>query len=157
MSSDTALAPQRAANGRLLPGRSLNPGGRPKGLAAAVRGTVDVSEIIEFAYKVLRGQPIRVGGAAGYDAVPSMNDMKWAAQFLSDRGWGLPQVNVQIGEAPDAERFDAQALSRAERDDLERLLARAAGEPAALPDRTDGGAEQVIDAEIVPSGNAEEP
>lgn len=142
----SALA-RRAPDGRLLPGQSLNPGGRPKGLASRVRQLTDLDDIVTRMVQIARGEAIKVGGELGHVEVPSLRDMMQAATWLADRGWGLPHqhVTMEVGQAE--ESFDAAALSIAERHALEQLLAKAAGE------------QPVLDAEVVetPALEAGEP
>src|SRR5690348_16391946 len=73
------------------PGQSGNPGGRPRGLVAAIRAqTRDGEELVRFMLSVLRG---RLAGAR-------LRDRMAAAEWPADRGFGRP---VQaVGMAMDA-------------------------------------------------------
>ena len=75
-----------------LPGRSGNPGGRPKGLAALVREqTKDGMELVALQLKIMRGQLVvertdQYGDT--YKQTPSIKDRQKAVEWLADRGWG---------------------------------------------------------------------
>lgn len=100
----------RDEKGRILPGYSLNPTGNPKGasgLAKMIRKrTGDGDELVTFAQRLLRGQPVQRYDNEGNPTdmlVPSMDDMKWAAQWLSDRGYGKAPMTIEINEGPKGE------------------------------------------------------
>jgi len=105
------------------PGRSGNPGGRPKGLAALVRAnTKDGKEIVRLFLDVMRGNLTisrRVKSPAGkeirLEEKPSFRDRLQAAEWLAERGFGkvpgdatlqnldgtpLPGMVVQVIGAP---------------------------------------------------------
>lgn len=90
------------------PGRSGNPGGRPKAQAAMARlireRTAEGVDLVEFALKVWRGE---------IDGMASEKSRQWAHDWLSDRGFGkvLQSVEVQ-GAAEDLP--DLSGLSIAE-------------------------------------------
>ncbi|MEE9122892.1 MAG: hypothetical protein V3U14_00160 [candidate division NC10 bacterium] len=67
-----------------LPGRSGNPGGRPKGLAERVRrATHDGKTIVDFMVAVAQGE--KIDGRK-----PRLCDRMEAHKWLADRGWGKP-------------------------------------------------------------------
>lgn len=67
-----------------LPGQSGNPGGRPKGLAAAARGAVgdDGRDLVAFFSAVMRGDR----KALGERRPVALRDRMQAATWLADRG-----------------------------------------------------------------------
>ena len=68
------------------PGRSGNPGGRPKGLTRRVRELVgdDGTAIAEFMYAVMANEGARTA------------DRLEAARWLADRGFGKPPQDVEL-------------------------------------------------------------
>ena len=89
-----------------LPGRSGNPGGRPKGLAALVRAqTNDGKALVELMVRVLHGTLV-VNGKR-----PSFGDRIKAAEWLADCGWGKPVVMVE-SQADDLEQQVTLELAR---------------------------------------------
>ena len=105
-----ATGPQRDAKGRLLPGQTLNRGGRPKGLAARVREAVgEGADIVEFFARVLR------------DERASTKDRIEAGKWLADRGWGRAlETSVNV----DATGTEAGALAAGMADATLEALAR---------------------------------
>lgn len=92
--------PKRDAKGRLLPGSSGNPGGRPKGLAAKVRAeTRDGDELVEFHLAVLRGEIDTTVIANGVPTeIPApLKERLTAAAWLAERGFGKPEQSVKVG------------------------------------------------------------
>jgi hypothetical protein len=66
------------------PGRSGNPGGRPKGLAAKARAaTKDGQALIDFWTKVYE------------DESASMRDRLEASKLLAERGFGKPALTLE--------------------------------------------------------------
>ena len=75
----------RDASGRLKSGAVLNPGGRPKGLAKAVREMVPEGDLVRFFNEV------RLNPKA------PMRERLEAAKWLADRGYGrVVETQVQI-------------------------------------------------------------
>jgi hypothetical protein len=69
------------------PGKSGNPGGRPKGFVAAIReATDDGLELVSLMLQVLRGELPGV----------RLRDRLEAASWLADRGFGKPTVAVDV-------------------------------------------------------------
>ena len=83
------------------PGRSGNPGGRPKGLTRRVRELVgdDGTAIAEFMYAVMSDEGARTA------------DRLEAARWLADRGFGktLQAVALEAQEGVDVQAFAAFA------------------------------------------------
>lgn len=82
------------------PGRSGNPGGRPKGLTRRVRELVgdDGTAIAEFMYAVMADDGARTA------------DRLEAARWLADRGFGKSHQSVEVAlEAQ--ERVDVEAFA----------------------------------------------
>lgn len=81
--------------GKFEPGTSGNPGGRPKGLAALVRETVEKEgpggkdgwvQVVKAQYQIATG--------LNEEAVPK--EMTAAATWLRDSGYGRPQQAVDV-------------------------------------------------------------
>lgn len=101
VSQQSKPGPLRDANGRLLPGHGGVPGsGRPKGLAKRVRDMVDFDKAIETLVQIAWGT-----------LAPSarMADRIKAIEILMDRGFGKPQVTVDIKEGSGIDRTRLQA------------------------------------------------
>lgn len=91
------VAPQSLAN--LAPawpkGQSGNKGGRPKGFKGLAREiqerTGDGRDLVEFALKVFKGEPLVEGGPT-----PKL-ELRWQAlEWLSDRGFGKPVQSIDL-------------------------------------------------------------
>jgi hypothetical protein len=78
--------------GRWPKGKSGNPGGRPKGLAARVRElTKDGHELVDLMVAIMRGTltvTLRDRDGKTYEQAPSHRDRMMAAAWLADRGFG---------------------------------------------------------------------
>jgi hypothetical protein len=128
-------------------GKSQNPGGRPPGLRAAVRSaTKDGVEIVDFLLSVLRGQ---LPATASCEAsTPVIEERLEAARMLLDRGWGKPQVSVDLSvekvEVGPLDGVNLDLLDKGQREILDDLLLKA----------TFGSGEtvngEVLDGAIVP-------
>lgn len=129
---------QRDDRGRLLPGQSLNPGGRPRGLATQARELLDQGKANQFLLDVLEGH-------RGDD------DLCFAVvKLLQDRAYGKA-VSVSITGELDAdqvndvvEEFRTEAEQTATHEYLKRVAEirlLAAVEPASLPEQGEGSQE----------------
>jgi hypothetical protein len=146
--------PARDAQGRLLPGHSGNPGGRPKGFANLIREqTEDGAELVRIALETLRGTLQRrewMGASEGPLEVvttPSVKDSLDALKWLADRGWGKAVETVELS-GPDGQPLQSETKVTHAPLNPERIanvlgvLARAGivatpgaiGEPAKPPD-----------------------
>ncbi len=77
-------APGGVTGKGFLPGRSGNPGGRPKGLAEQIRkATNDGRTICKFMVAVAQGE--KIDGRK-----PRLCDRMEANNWLANRGWGRP-------------------------------------------------------------------
>lgn len=82
--------PPRDEKGRVVKGYSLNPGGRPKGLAALAREkTRDGAELLEFWLEIMR------------DKSAHKRDRISASVEIANRGFGRP-VDVTLTKSLDA-------------------------------------------------------
>lgn len=89
-------APPRDDRGRILKGHSLNPGGRPKSLAASIRAELGNGE--RLYQRMIR---IWEGEEEGFGARERLEAGKW----LADRGFGkAPETQIQI--QADAEQVE---------------------------------------------------
>lgn len=91
--------------GGFLPGQSGNPGGRPKGLAAAARGAVgdDGRDLVAFFSAVMRGDR----KALGERRPVALRERVQAATWLADRAYGKAVQVVEIPEDPRQEQVEA--------------------------------------------------
>jgi hypothetical protein len=91
----------RDEKGRIRPGHTLNPGGRPKGFAQKCRdATDDGNDLVATAQKFARGE---IPGQ-------STRDQLEAIKFLTAYGWGkAPETNVNIEVASTEESAQTAA------------------------------------------------
>ena len=122
MTTKRAAAPEnraaeapRDAHGRMLPGTTLNPGGRPRAWAEFRDAMRERSpEAVAIVDKALRSR----------DA----EERRWAAEKVLSYAWGRPPQRVQVGGDEDAppllgeRRFDIGGLSAEDRLRLLELL-----------------------------------
>jgi hypothetical protein len=142
MSNQPKIAPPRDARGRVLPGHSLNPGGKPKGIEKRLKEYVDSQqEVIDgklvdgwdymFAglYAIATGQK----PPGNIDGIITAKDRMAAAQILLDRVYGKAKIQIESDTTVRGgmENLDVDALSADELDALEAhvelLAAKASG------------------------------
>lgn len=131
-----------AGNPTWKPGTSGNPAGTSRRQQTAARElarriqqeTRDGAEVVDFALAVLRaGGPNAGSGPAMHGLVEvTLVDKRWAAEYLTDRGWGRAPQTIEF--TSDGDPVPAIVLTGATPDDLdaaERVLREAlgAGEP----------------------------
>lgn len=105
-------------------GQSGNPGGRPKGqavlqaaIARAIREkTKDGADLVEFVYLVWQGKA---------EGMTSESSRRWAADWLSDRGFGKPRETLDVTIEPSNAALDLSELTT---EDLRRLAEGADGD-----------------------------
>jgi hypothetical protein len=81
-----------------LPGSRANPGGKPKAVAVLVKEilerTHDGKDLVDWVYRVWQGkESIQVNGKA---VLPSWEVRMQALQWLTERCWGKPAVQVDV-------------------------------------------------------------
>lgn len=136
----TAAKPQRSQaagrdeHGKFLPGRSGNPGGKTKGLAAKVRELMPEDELIAGMVKIAKGQKI-----AGQK--PTIAEIIRAREWLAERGHGKAPAFAPIeGENP----LELDDVTREVAEALDELAARReahvprSGEARAVADASEG-------------------
>jgi hypothetical protein len=112
----------RDEKGRLQKGTpSLNPGGRPKGLAARVREmTDDGTQLIEMYRDIAFGK-----------VKATTRDRIEAGKILLERGFGKAHETVLTGELPGAPKEELAALSMEQLEALATLPTPAEPDPMA--------------------------
>ena len=81
------------------PGGCPNPGGRPKGLAEAVRGQVTPLALVKLLMHVAFDTPQQQRAMFGRAA--TIKERVDAASELADRGWGKSIQAIDVGQNPD--------------------------------------------------------
>lgn len=122
--------PARDAQGRLLPGNTANPLGRPggsKGFAALIREqSKEGAELVDVAFQVLRGELVRrewMGASEGPLEVmvtPTVKESLDALKWLADRGWGKAVETVELS-GPDGQPLQSEATVKHEPLDPKRI------------------------------------
>lgn len=93
------------------------------GLARAIREISDGgSELIRFAFKVLRGE----------NPEATVADQRWAVEYLSDRGFGRAPIEIQV-ETSHSLEVDLDALTDQQLSQLRDAMRRALGDPSDAP------------------------
>ncbi len=123
----------RDEKGRLLKGSSLNPGGRPKGIAQQIRELTNGGKgIFE------RMNAIWTGEEPGFNSRDRLEAGKW----LADRGWGRAvETSVQV-EADAATQGAATELATEQLEQLARSVNESIG-------NTDGNTADASDAQLL--------
>ena len=157
------LQNKRDKLGRLLPGQTANPGGRPKKLSHIIDAVAGENAVLcfEFLARVMKGEEISqrlarkispnedVFAAAQIPLIEEQAPMSVRVQaaelLIKYRHGSAPQtVNVNVDNTQDRRRIDAAKFDDAKLADLERLLESGEvvegeftaifPEPKALPD-----------------------
>ncbi len=102
------------------PGRSGNPGGRPRGFVPLIRQcTSDGEELVNFMLKIFHGDSIN-------KHAPKLKERIEAATWLADRGFGKPVQAIGHEIQKETQNpFDYSRLTRQELYTLERILIKA--------------------------------
>jgi hypothetical protein len=159
--------PARDAQGRLLPGHSGNPAGRPggtKGFAALIREqSGDGEELVRIAFQTLRGELQRrewMGASEGPVQVvttPSVKESLDALKWLADRGWGKAVETVELS-GPDGQPLQSETTVKHEAPSPQRLasvlgvLARAGFIPPAGAPGLPAQPADAADNQVHPAG-----
>jgi hypothetical protein len=121
-------------------GKSGNPGGRPKGIAARVKELVgnDGEKALKVLWDIATGKLTitqhAVMTGAPYQATPGFRDRREAIKELLDRGFGKPREPVDLTTRDGEPRsLDLSKLTDAELDQFTALLAAAAPDPGSAP------------------------
>ncbi len=142
MSDKKVIVPRRP-DGTIMPGRSLNPGGKVKGIERRMRELIDQmyedwdgkrldgwEAMTVMLYQVAMGK----APPGNLEGPITMKDRMAAAQFLFDRVHGKAKIMVESDttlRAGSVEKLDVDALSAEELDALdahvEILAAKASG------------------------------
>jgi KTSC domain len=128
----------RGPDGRLLPGSTANPSGRPRGLERIARDVVEKNGGFEALMQFLAD--VAIGKLA---AAAQIKDRLKAADMLCERGYGKPKAIVEIVEDAAAQDEDVSEYSLEQLMQLREILR---SPKRAVPD--------VVDAEIVEPGTA---
>ena len=129
----------RDSNGHFAKGVSGNPGGRPTGLASAIRErTHDGEDLVDFYLAVWKGEKV-------FGRIYTKDQSLEAARWLADRSWGkaVQQSLVGLNDARNPVRDQLQAMTL---EGVLALMARMESEMQALPEG------DVIDVEVVEGG-----
>lgn len=95
----------RDARGRLLPGHSLNPGGRPKGRVQLYREAADEADVIGLMKAVARGDEDVDGHR------PTLSQRVDAAKWIEERAHGKATEKViNVDATPNGMVIDADTL-----------------------------------------------
>ena len=120
------VVPERTPDGKWLPGRSPNPGGRvPASLVRAITAAVgDHGELaVDILWRIAQGREIPVRDAQGREVVdaegrvslarvPSLELQAGVAKWLLERAFGKAQANVVVSAGDSLPRLDLSKLTR---------------------------------------------
>jgi hypothetical protein len=126
------------ANPNWTKGTSGNPAGTSRRQQSAARAlamriqqeTRDGAEVVDFALAVLRHGGVNQGSGAAMHGLGevTLTDKRWAADYLTDRGWGKAPQTIEI--QTEGEPMPAIVLRGVTDDDLdaaERVLREGLG------------------------------
>jgi hypothetical protein len=111
-------------------------------LASAIRAqTQNGEEIIAFMLAILRGRTVKIGGQT---RKPSVRHALVAAEWLANRGWGMPREFVELteGETRQDRMTLIASMSDEDRATLRDLMVRAIAARAARQNQTAVESEQ---------------
>ena len=126
------------ANPNWTKGTSGNPAGTSRRQQSAARAlamriqaeTRDGAEIVDFALAVLRHGGVSAGSSSAMHGLAevTLTDKRWAADYLTDRGWGKAPQTIEIqtdGEPRPA--IELRGLTNDDLDAAERVLREGLG------------------------------
>jgi hypothetical protein len=125
------------------PGKSGNPGGRPKGLAAAVREKAPADQLADYMLAIWTRDPeaLKRHSIALEDV--TLTERTKALEWLSDRGYGKAPMHSPVEGGDPLELSDTDRAIAAVMDELaakREAAAAGAGESAALDGAGEAGA-----------------
>lgn len=117
------------------PGKSGNPGGRPKGLASRVREAAPADELADYFAAIWKKDLTKLAELKIDATEISLADRNKAADWLSERGYGKP-ASFALVEDPDPLGLNEEDLNAA----VDRFAAEVVRlAPAPDPEGSDGG------------------